>query len=437
MSNTLRKNNNTFYKTQVSDKSRLIEVEIGDSKQDEFYPQIKSLHWDNDANFSVRLSDCEGGIASEKDGKIEWVKGKKTSRIYEIDIDEDGGFEFEVELSEKPSSNVIEYTIQSKNFDFFYQPALTEEQLEVENVRPDNIIGSYAVYHKTRKNNRVGGKAYRTGKAFHIYRPFVEDADNNRVWCDLDINDGLMIITIPQKFLDEATYPIVIDPTFGYTSVGGSVTTVARNSYCGGKNVTRTGTPATLSSAATSIDSLHAYIKSNGWSGTVTTVVMLNVDGGGDPGNHPLEVSSEEEISYTSTPGWETFDTGLPSGAVDADDYLFSISADPTDIPEDLVEDVNVYYDSTEIDGRYIETFYDDSTCYSDSQEDPWTPPINIYNNNIHSIYATYSSDALPIQINIGDSWKDVESIQINIGDTWKDVTEAKINIGDTWKDIF
>ena len=37
-------------------------------------------------------------------------------------------------------------------------------------------------------------------------------------------------------------------------------------------------------------------------------------------------------------------------------------------------------------------------------------------------------------QINIGDTWKDVNDVQINIGDAWKTAAEAYINIGDTWK---
>lgn len=41
------------------------------------------------------------------------------------------------------------------------------------------------------------------------------------------------------------------------------------------------------------------------------------------------------------------------------------------------------------------------------------------------------------MQINIGDSWKDVDSIQINIGDAWKDVDSVQVNIGDAWKDVF
>jgi hypothetical protein len=40
-------------------------------------------------------------------------------------------------------------------------------------------------------------------------------------------------------------------------------------------------------------------------------------------------------------------------------------------------------------------------------------------------------------KINIGDSWKSLDSMQININDTWKDVGEAYINIGDSWKQFY
>ena len=39
-------------------------------------------------------------------------------------------------------------------------------------------------------------------------------------------------------------------------------------------------------------------------------------------------------------------------------------------------------------------------------------------------------------QINIGDTWKDVEAAQINIGDSWKDVDYILINVGDEWKPL-
>jgi len=37
-------------------------------------------------------------------------------------------------------------------------------------------------------------------------------------------------------------------------------------------------------------------------------------------------------------------------------------------------------------------------------------------------------------KINIGDSFKSIDSIQINIGDSWKTISEGYINIGDVWK---
>lgn len=56
-------------------------------------------------------------------------------------------------------------------------------------------------------------------------------------------------------------------------------------------------------------------------------------------------------------------------------------------------------------------------------------------------VASTTVSGAPPVgtnmQINIGDTWKDVSSMKINIGDVWKDVAGAWINIGDSWKLIY
>jgi len=41
------------------------------------------------------------------------------------------------------------------------------------------------------------------------------------------------------------------------------------------------------------------------------------------------------------------------------------------------------------------------------------------------------------MKINIGDTFKDVDSMKINIGDSWKDVNSASVNVGDSWKTVF
>jgi len=178
-----------------------IEIEIGDFKQPEFIPQVKLMRWDNEVNVSIR-QQSEG-----------------TPNFYEVDE----GYEFEVILTEKPVSNKVRFTINHKELNFYYQPELTQEEIDEGAVRPDEVVGSYAVYHKSKGGmNRADGMEYKAGKAFHIYRPYAQDANGMGVWCDLKITGGYLNITIPQDFLDQAAYPVIVDPTFGYTSIGGS-----------------------------------------------------------------------------------------------------------------------------------------------------------------------------------------------------------------------
>lgn len=206
-----------------------IEIEIGDTKQVDFYPQIKSKHWTNESNFSLRLKeDIVGATYSDKYGVVEWAKGDIKARFYNKDEGfENGGFEFEVEFATKPISNVVEFTIESKGLIFHKQNLLTDKELEViGKQRTDAEIESYAVFHDSKKDNK-----YKTGKAFHIFRPDIIDKDKNKVWCNMDIVGDTLKITIPQNFLDTAKYPIILDPTFGYTSIGGSTTgTITSNS---------------------------------------------------------------------------------------------------------------------------------------------------------------------------------------------------------------
>jgi len=222
--------NNTLGRDIKSDFKDRITLEVGDSKQPEtFYPQAKIMRWDNEVNASFRYVDKEAGnpvIITE--GKvIKYIKPKVEFHTYELDpnnLGEDGGLEIELILKEKPDTNKFEFTIQTKELDFFYQPPLTQSEIQTEEtVRSENVIGSYAVYHKTKgRMNDAAGMEYKVGKAFHIYRPKVIDADRNETWGELNINEaeGFLIVTIDQNFLDNAIYPVIVDPTFGYTSIG-------------------------------------------------------------------------------------------------------------------------------------------------------------------------------------------------------------------------
>lgn len=221
--------NNTLKQEVKSNPKDRIEVEIGDAKQTDFKPQVKLMRWDNEVNFSLRAIEHPDAVV-----EIEKEVVKYKTPDYEVhqydkpEAGEDGGHEFEWYLPSKPKSNVLTATIQTKGLNFFFQPPLTQEEIDEGANRPENVIGSYAVYHKTKGGmNDEAGMEYKVGKAFHIYRPKVTDANGVETWGELNIDEakGELTVTIDQAWLDNAAYPVVVDPTFGYTSLGSLSTT--------------------------------------------------------------------------------------------------------------------------------------------------------------------------------------------------------------------
>ena len=77
---------NTFLAVDTGDTSNKFEVEVGDAKQDEFYPQMKLKRWDNECNFSVRLVDDETDMPAVETGtnKIKYVKEKTEAHFYNV-----------------------------------------------------------------------------------------------------------------------------------------------------------------------------------------------------------------------------------------------------------------------------------------------------------------------------------------------------------------
>lgn len=204
-----------------------IEIEVGDSKSPDFKPQFKLMRWNNEVNFSIRAEEHPQSVVETQDDKIVYKTPDYEVHQYDKpDAGEDGGFEFEWVLPVKPSTNVLKTTIQTKGLSFFYQPELTQEEIDEGSFRPENVVGSYAVYHKTKGGmNRSDGMEYKTGKAFHIYRPKAIDASGNESWGELHIDEqkGELTVTVDQGWLDKAAYPVIVDPTLGYTTIGGTV----------------------------------------------------------------------------------------------------------------------------------------------------------------------------------------------------------------------
>lgn len=152
--------------------------------------------------------------------RMEWKDGDVTAFIEPKDGTQNE-FDIDFMLDAPPDTSVFTYKIEGADeFDFLYQPELTPEEIAEGASRPENVVGSYAVYHKTKANHRSGSTNYATGKVLHIYRPKVIDTNNNETWAELNYNDGILSVTVPNDFLNNAIYPLRVDPTFGYSTAG-------------------------------------------------------------------------------------------------------------------------------------------------------------------------------------------------------------------------
>jgi hypothetical protein len=234
------RNNNVYSKTVKADVRDKIDVEVGDAGKTEFVPSVKLMRWDNEVNLSVRLiDDHTTATVTEKTDGIAYDNGNLLINFSDLAPSDDrpeGGFEFDITLKDKPSTNIISFSLNVKGLEFFYQRFLKNqdkdgsywEELSNGSIlrRPENVAGSYAVYYKDCPANFEDGKLYRAGKVFHIYRPLIRDSDGKTTWgvLNIDVNAGRLTVTIPQEFLDSATYPIInaAGLEFGYHTNGAS-----------------------------------------------------------------------------------------------------------------------------------------------------------------------------------------------------------------------
>lgn len=196
-----------------------------------------SFPWKDEAGIKVKY-DMGKSTFRER------LSDKRSKQVIVETIDfADGGFKIDLILNEKPETNVFKYEIEGwEDYDFHYQPPLSKQNItdvpvykctDIECVdREGNIVaeqlpenvGSYAVYHKTLRDNRMGGINYFSGKVMHIPRPQIWSlsASSTKIWGDMSFEDGVLSVVVPQDFLNTAKYPVRVDPTFGYNTVGGS-----------------------------------------------------------------------------------------------------------------------------------------------------------------------------------------------------------------------
>jgi hypothetical protein len=379
----------SFRQVVKPDWKEKTEVRIGEETATEFKPTFELRKWDETR---IKLTPKLETVAS-KDKSVDFVgedikykNGNKEEISFEnlfVSAENpEGGYEINWILNEKPKTNVVEFNIETEGLNFFYQPELTQEEKDQGAESPENVVGSYAVYASEQKTNWEGGKLYRTGKVGHIFRPKIIDSAGTEVWGDLRIENGILSVTIPQEFLDNAVYPIrhAAGLEFGYHAAGSSY--VALTGY-----TNLASSKYTLSEAA-SVSSVTISAQHTPVGSSLTKMGIYDDDGGSGEPSSLLGTSAAVTVGTT-----KTYYSGNLSLSLSVGDFYLAVTNQ---------SGIRLYYDSS-----------GDSREKSDPEGDYYTTLPNPFPSSPTSgtkkicIYATYtaSGGATPAQwiINIDE----------------------------------
>ena len=256
----------TEYNIELTKEDAPCQVKIGGTTE-KFVPNINMQKWDDECWLNINHPDLVG-IEQETltDNKITLTIGNNTHRYF---VNAKGKLEYDIELASIPVSNKIELALAfPKGLRFAYQPVLTQEQIDSGRHRPENVVGSYAVYWCK------GNNQYKTGKFCHIYRPLVYDSDGKKIWGDLDITGNVLTVTIDQTWLDKAVYPVVVDPVLGYDTAGAS--NLGNASYVLGGCYTTDGSGGVITK-------FHCAVESINVGAPGIKMAVSDTDGSNDP----------------------------------------------------------------------------------------------------------------------------------------------------------
>lgn len=349
-------------------------------------PKITLSKWNGEIQMGVTYT----GMPGAKGGRpflsknVEWSQGTQKMEVVPLAASstyEDGGYEINIILDAKPASNVFSFRIDGADqLEFYYQaplweqaglptptPECTESDCHFpigQIYEPDNVIGSYAVYYKDHRDHVVGDINYGTGKAFHIFRPKVLDAKGNAVWATLNYTQPTITVTVPEAFLENATYPIRIDPLFGYNTIGAS------NSVTASSDLTASNIHASYVYTATAGDTVTMYSIYGGSTGDAQMTVYACTAGG-----HPTNwLAAGTAVSIGAANAWNN--SGTVSQALSGG-TTYCVTYD-----DFITASWNVFLDN--LSGNRIDISNDAALTSS------WNALT--FDTHVYSMYATYTA---------------------------------------------
>ena len=255
--------------------------------------------------------------------KISVKRGNITLVFYNVSPQTipEGGFENDVVYAAKPLNYTVNYTLKTSGVNFYLQDALNRERGDYTNCnetvcqyengrasyRPENVVGSYAIWSNLCGDyTAMGGKNYRTGKVGHLYPPEIWDSGTNRTRAGLNITGNQMIVTLNRTWMDQAVYPVTLDPIWGDDGAG----TASETGWSDGQYIIYAKSNAAPSGGVASNMSIYMDAGSVGqW----RSAIYYNSATGNGPTNKQWGLDTRAPVS--SGKGWKT-DTNVSGQTV-------------------------------------------------------------------------------------------------------------------------
>lgn len=335
-------------------------IVIGGNNKDKFIPNLNvGYYFGGGEEYYDNLNRTDKITTSKSDlrfdgSKITLIDGGDIDEIY---TDGQGRLKWDVVFESCPESMTLEWKRKCSNGltahyqdtlenDWLREPmGLSLEEYLATHHRPDEAIGSYAIYCDKAHNyikpkdkkkeipanwkallsdgatladvNINSYREYKTGKVGHSYRPFVIDANRKKEWCVMLFVGNIVRITLPEEFMKTSKYPVRLDPTIGYSSAGasgwGHVDRIILGRYlCSTDGTANPGT-------------IYAYVTQK-TSDNIRGCVYAN-SGGTASGQTKLS-SSESEITIGTTPLWVNGGITVSGGFSASTDYFIGVHCD-------------------------------------------------------------------------------------------------------------
>ena len=360
-------NSTTFLSSDLGDVKPV--VTIGGKSNDKFIPNVNNSFHNEEFYFNLNCIDdiIADEPATKTDGVISQTINNEKHEYY---IDDSGRLKWDKIFSSCPDSMRVRFKVRkSSGVHFYYQGELTPEEVADGYIRPDDIVGSYAVYCD-KANNK-----YKTGKLCHIPRPFVIDATGNREWCamtyeEISDTEGMLRIDMPEEFMKSAAYPVRLDPTIGYTTAGSGYFQLSDRILFSKTTSVSAGTAVPGIMHVYSLYATTEYLRFG----------LYNTNSGEIYGASKLS-SDEEEISTTlgDTFAWFSGNITISGGISASTDYILAVHGD------------NCYIGCDDSEGAGGTSWFDFLTYTSGNNNLPTTGPNGTFRYYLFSLYLEYT----------------------------------------------